>query len=126
MKNASCVTHWSANGILTVRVEGPVDVESLIRYAHKHKDVWVEHACILWDFRLLDPSVLTSESIKNLPETFSAIHGLRAGGRTALLVRKSLELIAKIIVVQNEANDAPVEHRSFCSEADAISWLGAI
>jgi len=98
----------------------------VVNYAYEHNDVWVAHACILWDFRSLDPKVLTSESIRDLPESFKLITGLRAGGRTAVLVEKNLEFIAKIIVVQSETNNSLVEHRSFCSEVDAVSWLRAI
>ena len=127
MRNANSITHGSANGILVVLVAGRADVDSLVNYAHQYQDEWVQHACILWDLRALDPMALTSAAIHDLPESFAAIIDLRTGGRTALLVTKDLELIANFIVVQAEMkNGQRVEHRAFCSEEDATSWLQAI
>ena len=124
--NQNSISHWSADGILRVRVEGHTDVESVVAYAYEYSDTWVQHACILYDFTQLDPNALTSTAIKNLPESFASIVKLRAGGRTALVVPNNLELIAKIIVAQSEATHGLVEHRAFCSEDDAVSWLQAI
>lgn len=124
--NQSCISHWSADGILRVRVEGHTDVDSIVAYAYEYTDAWVQHACILYDLTQLDPNALTSTAIKNLPESFASIVKLRAGGRTALLVQNNLELIAKFIVAQSETAHGLIEHRAFCSEDDAVSWLQAI
>ncbi len=124
--NQSCISHWTADGILRVRVEGHTDVGSVVAYAHEYRDTWVQHACILYDLTQLDPNALTSTAIKNLPESFASIVKLRAGGRTALLVQSNLELLAKFVVAQSETTHGLVEHRAFCSEDDAVSWLQAI
>ncbi len=126
MRNRSSITHCSANGILVVRVEGPADVDSLVNHAHQYQDVWVQHACILYDFTLLEPEALTSAAIRNIPESFDEITELRTGGRTALLVQKDLELIARFVAAQSETTHGRIEIRTFCSEVDAISWLQAI
>lgn len=107
-------------------MEGPVNIDSLVNYVRQHKDEWVQRACILYDFTLLDPEALTSAAIKNVPESFAEITELRAGGRTALLVPKDLELIAKFVAAQSETSHGRIEIRTFCSEVDATSWLRAI
>lgn len=126
MRNPSIITHCSAHGILLVQVEGSTDVDSLVNYAYQYKDVWVQHACVLYDFTLLDPKALTSAAIRDIPELFAEITELRAGGRTALLVQKDLELIGRFIAAQSETAHGRLEIRTFCSKVDAISWLRAI
>lgn len=124
--NQNCISHWTADGILRVRVEGHTEVDSVVAYAHENRDTWVQHACILYDLTQLDPNALTSTAIKNLPESFDSIIKLRAGGRTALLVQNNLELLAKFVVAQSETTHGLVEHRAFCSEDDAVAWLQSI
>ena len=126
MRNPSIITHCSAYGILVVLVEGSTNIVSLVNYAYQHRDVWVEHACIMYDLTLLDPEALTSAAIKNIPELFAKITEQRVGGRTALLVQKDLELIAKFVVAQSETAHGRIEIRTFCTKVDAISWLRAI
>ena len=101
-------------------------LEMLARYAMQYQEVWAQHPCVLWDLRELDPRNVTSDAVLRLPELFAKIHALRAGGRTALLVDKTVEFIAKIVVAQAETNNAPIEQRAFCSEEDALTWLRSI
>jgi hypothetical protein len=59
-----------------------------------------------------------------LPDSFRELTKLRAGDRSAVLVQKEFEVIARFIVAETQAS--PVEFRVFLSEEDALAWLRAI
>ena len=120
------ISHASANGILTVRLKGKVDLDLLTQYVTRHREVWVQHACILYDLLELDLRVVTADYVLKLPDSFREINKLRAGGRTAALVPKELELIAKFTEADYETQDPPVEYRTFLHEEDALAWLRTI
>ena len=122
----SRISHASADGILTVKLEGRVDLDLLTEYVTQHREAWVQHPCVLYDMLELDLSVVTADYVVKLPDSFREINKLRAGGRTAGLVTKEFELIAKYIVADYETQDFPVEFRVFLSEEDAVAWLRAI
>ncbi len=122
----SRISHASADGILTVKLEGRVDLDLVTRYVTQHREVWVQHACILYDLLELDLRVVTVDYVMKLPDSFREINKLRAGGRTAALVPKELELIAKFTEADYETQDPPVEYRTFLHEEDALAWLRAI
>ncbi len=125
-KQGDSISHASTDGILTVRVAGRVAIDTLAGYALMHQDVWALHPCILWDLIELDPRDITSDAVLRMPELFARIHQLRAGGRTALLIQKDAEFLAKIIIAQAETTNAPVEQCAFCSKENALAWLRAI
>ena len=122
----SLISHTSADGILTVKVKGRVPFDSLTKYVAQHREVWVQHPCILYDALGLDLSGVTTDEIIKLPESSREITKLRAGGRTAVLVQKEFELIAKFIVADFESQDSRPEFRIFLHEEDAVAWLRAI
>ena len=93
----SRISHTSANGILTVRVKGRVALDLLTKYITQYSEVWVRHACILWDTLELDLSGVTADEVLQLPDSSKAITKLKAGRRTAVLARKEFALIAKFI-----------------------------
>lgn len=122
----SRISHASAKGILTVKVKGRVDFDSLTRYVAQHREVWVQHACVLYDMVELDLSVVTADAVIKLPDSFKELTKLRSGGRSAVLVQKEFALIARFIVADFETRASPVEFRVFLSEEDALAWLRAI
>ena len=116
----------SADGILTVKLKGRVDLDLLAEYITQHREAWVQHPCILYDTLELDLSGVTADEILQLPESSRETIELRAGGRSAILVKKEFEVIAKYLVVGYESIDSPVELRTFLHEEDAVAWLRAI
>ena len=120
------ISHASDSGILTIKLEGRVDLDSLTKYITQHKEEWVQHPCILWDTLELDLSVETTDGIREWPDAFREIIKLRAGGRTAALVQKEFELIMKFAFAEYETQDSPVEFRTFLHKEDALAWLRAI
>jgi hypothetical protein len=122
----SLISHTSADGILTVKVKGRVPFDSLTKYVAQHREAWVQHPCILYDALELDLSGVTADDVLQLPESTRETIELRAGGRSAILVKKEFEVIAKYLVVGYESIDSPVELRTFLHEEDALAWLRAI
>ena len=65
----SLISHTSADGILTVKVRGRVPFDSMTKYVAQHREVWVQHPCILYDALGLDLSGVTTDEIIKLPES---------------------------------------------------------
>ena len=122
----SRISHASADGILIVKVKGRVRFDSLTKYVAQHREVWVQHACVLYDMLEMDLSVVTADAVIKVPDSFREMTKLRAGGRSAVLVQKEFELIARFVVADFETQAAPVEFGVFLSEEDALAWLRAI
>jgi len=124
--DAPGVTHEVRNDTLHVCVRGSVDLPAITAYATRHQDVWPSHAKILWDLRKFDPSGISSKDILNIPHAFAEIMNLRAGGRSAVLVSKELELVTRVAMALFENQPAQIELRSFLDEAVAKEWLDEI
>ncbi len=122
----SLISHTSADGILAVKVKGRVDLDLLTKYVAQHKEAWVQHACILWDMLELDLSGVTADEVIKVPDSFRELTKLGAGGRSAVLVQKEFELIARFIVADYESQDSPIESRIFLHEEEALAWLRGI
>ncbi|MEM8769868.1 MAG: hypothetical protein AAGE43_20720 [Pseudomonadota bacterium] len=117
------ISHEEQDGLLRVVVAGPATLAFVTAYATRFQDVWSRYQRILWDLRGADPTVLSSEDILNVNHAFGEIMDLRAGGRTALLISKDVELIAKIAIALCEGRDAPVTLRAFLDEPEALVWV---
>ena len=124
--DAAGVTHEVRNDTLHVYVSGSVDLPTVTAYATRHQDVWSSHSKILWDLRKFDPSGVSSKDILNIPHAFAEVMSLRAGGRTAVLVNKEMELVARVAMAIYEDQNAPIELRSFLDEAAARDWLNEL
>ena len=122
----SRISHASADGILTVKLKGRVDLDLLTKYVAQHTEMWAQHPCILWDMLELDLSGVTADEVIKVPDSFRELTKLGAGGRSAVLVQKEFELIARFIVADYESQDSPIESRIFLHEEDALAWLRAI
>lgn len=121
--DAAGVTHEVHNDTLQVYVRGSVDLPTITAYATRHQDVWSSHSKILWDLRNFDPSGISSKDILNIQHAFAEIMNLRAGGRSAVLVNKELDLVARVAMALPENQNSPIELRSFLDEALAREWL---
>lgn len=119
------ISHESSDGLLKVKVSGPVELQAVTMYTTRFQDVWTRHDRVLWDLSDVDPSAITSDDILNLNHAFDEILRLRAGGKTAVIVAKDLELIANVAIGLCDANSAPVTFSAFLEEDEAIVWLNA-
>ncbi len=117
------ISHEEHDGLLRVAVAGLATLSFVTAYATRFQDVWTRHPRILWDLRGADPTALSSEDILNINHAFGEIMDLRAGGRTALLISKDVELIAKIAIALCEGQEAPVTLRAFLDEQEALDWV---
>jgi hypothetical protein len=121
--DAASVSHRVCNGTLRVIVSGSARLQTITAYVTRHQEIWAAYARILWDLRPFDPSGITSTDILNIRHAFGEIMELRAGGRSAILVSKELNLVVKIAMALHPEQDSPVALRSFLNEADALAWL---
>jgi hypothetical protein len=122
-RDAAGISHMACNGTLRVSVSGSVELQTVTAYVIRHQEIWAAHAWILWDLRQFDPSGITSADILNIRHAFGEIMDLRAGGRSAILVSKELDLVVRVAMALQPQQDSPVELRSFLDEADALAWL---
>ena len=121
--DAASITHKVCNGTLRVIVSGSVGLQTMTTYVTRHQETWVANARILWDLRQFDPSGITSADILNIRHAFGEIMEMRAGGRSALLVSKELDLVARVALALHPEQESPIEIQSFLAEADALAWL---
>ena len=117
------ISHEERDGLLEVTVAGPATLSFVTAYVTRFQDVWTRFPRTLWDLRDADPTALTSEDILNINHAFAEVMDLHPGARTALLIRKDVELIAKIAIALCEGRDAPVALRAFLDAGEAEDWL---
>jgi hypothetical protein len=122
---AASITHRICRGTLKVIVSGPVGLQDVTAYVTRHQEIWAAHDKVLWDLRQFNPSGVSSADILNIRHAFGEIIDMRAGGRSAVLVSKDLNLVVRVAMALREDRDFPLEMRSFLDEAEALSWLDA-
>ena len=121
------ISHDDDSGILVVVVEGPADVGSIVAYTGQHIDVWANNPRLLWDFRRMDFTNVSSYEIRNLTSLFSEANDRRSGGRSAMLVEDGHGFgLGRMVLTYSEIHKAPVEHQLFQSKRDAEAWLREI
>lgn len=120
------VTHETREGVLTVTLVGRAGVQILTNYVAEHIGEWVAHDKLIYDLRRWDLDSLTVDAFHGLPESFSAVHKLRAAGRAALVIQPHLEELANILIAIYESSNLPVELAYFFELEPAESWLAAL
>ena len=121
--NGGHIYHEMRDGILWVILTGRVSLSTATTYATVNQDLWQGSPRILWDLRAFDPSGVSSQDILNIQHAFAEIAAGRAGGRSAVLVGKALDLVARVAITLSDRPDKPVAVRSFLDEEDARRWL---
>ena len=122
---AGSISHEVLEGTLWVRVVGSLDLTDVTAYVTRHQAEWASRDRILWDLRNFDPSGVTSNDILNIQHAFGEIMELRAGGRSAVVLRKELDLVVRVAMALREHQSGHIELRSFLDEAEAVAWLEA-
>ncbi len=120
------IRHEIKGDVLRVSVCGPVTLQQLTTYVTRWQNEWVSQRRVLWNLTNTVASNITSQDILNVDQSFAEILARRSGGRTAILVGKDLELIARISIVLLQNRSVPVELEVFLSEDDALAWLNEI
>lgn len=120
------ISHEPRGGLLRVNVSGLVELSTITAYVIRHQQIWTEHSRVLWDLRKTDPTAVTSQDLLNIRHAFAEIMSKRRGGRTAVVVSRDLDLVARLTIALSDDQEAPVTIRSFLREKDAISWLNEI
>ena len=117
------ISHETENATLKVLLRGSVALSEVTAYVTRYQDVWIAHSKVLWDLRGFDPSGVSSNDILNIRHAFGEIMELRTGGRSAVLVSKELDLVARVALALGENHEGPVQLRSFLDETQALKWL---
>ena len=120
------ISHEISDGLLRVNVAGVVELAAITAYVIRHQQIWTEHRRVLWDLRKTDPAAVTSQDLLNIRHAFAEIMSKRRGGRTAVVVSRDLDLVARLTIALSDDQESPVTIRSFLREKDAISWLNEI
>ncbi len=121
--NTAGISHEASEGTLRVTVTGSVSLQTVTAYVTRNQEEWAAHAKVLWDLRQFDPTGVTSQDILNIRHAFGEIIEMRAGGRSAVVVSKELDLVVRVAMALREHNVGHLEIRSFLEEADAQAWL---
>ena len=117
------IQHNIENGILHVTVAGSIRIPELAAYARAHIDDWSNCRGVVWDMRDLEFFGFSLESLLGMPDEFAEVRVARAGGRTALVVRKRDDLLGEMVVNLATAPDWQIERQVFLSIEDALAWL---
>lgn len=125
MPIAPKISHKIEDDVLHVTVEGWVKVSEMAAYASDHIVVWASSPRLIWDLRTTIFFDISSEVLTSMSDTFTEAHGVRAGWRTALVVREQETLLGDLVVELTKSNNVPVEHQIFRSVNEARSWLFA-
>jgi hypothetical protein len=121
--DAGHMTHEVRSGTLWVTVTGSVGMAAATGYVTSHQEIWSAQSRIVWDLRAFDPSGVSSQDILNIPHAFAEIMELRAGGRTAVIVGKELDLVSRLAIALGEDRKRHISIRSFLDEQSAEAWL---
>jgi hypothetical protein len=98
-------------------------IPEIVAYATAHIDDWSSCTGLVWDLRELEFFEVSLDSLLGMSEEFAQVNAARAGGRTALVVKKRDDILGKMIVDLAISQDGYIEHRVFLSIEDALEWL---
>ncbi len=121
--NDGGISHEVRGGILRVVLTGSVSLTAATAYATLHQELWSANPGILWDLRAFDPSGISSQDVLNIPHAFAEVMALRPGGRSAVVVGKELDLVARVAIALYDDQENPVTVRSFLEKSAACDWL---
>ena len=80
---------------------------------------------VLWDFTEGTLAGISRDGLRELIERLRQFAGVRAGGRTALVVPKDVDYgIGRVLEVLIEMTEIPFRVRAFRDMAEATAWLG--
>jgi hypothetical protein len=80
---------------------------------------------VLWDFSKASLSRISSNQIETILDYIKQHAEKRAGGKTAIVVSKTLEYgMSRMIQTLSELISIPLEIKIFRSIEEAVQWLG--
>ena len=66
---------------------------------------------------------ISLDSIQGMSDDFADVNLARAGGRTAIVVKKRDDILGEMLVNFANSHEVPVEHRMFLAMQDGMVWL---
>lgn len=109
--------------ILVTEMVGRAGINVLMDHVRSHFDLWAQHDRLIYDVSDWNVASLTSDGLRQLPDSFGALMAVREKTWVALVIAPHLEDLAKILVAIYEAEELPVEITYFFDREAAESWL---
>ena len=109
--------------ILVTEMVGRAGVNVLMDHVRSHYDLWAQHDRLIYDVSDWDVESLTSDGLRQLPDSFRTLITMREMTWVALVIAPHLEDLAKILVAIYASEELPVEITYFFDRASAESWL---
>ena len=117
------VRHESRGLILVTELIGRAGINVLMDHVRSHYDEWLLHDRLIYDVSDWDVESLTSDALRQLPESFKSLIAAREHTWVAVVIAPHLEDLAKILVAIFETEDVPVQITYFFDQPAAEDWL---
>lgn len=117
------VSHEVQGSILVTELVGRAGINVLRDHVMSHYDLWAAHDQLIYDVSEWNVESLTSDALRDLPESFRPLISAREQAWVALVIQPHLEELARILLAIFEAEGVPVELRYFFDRPSAAGWL---
>ncbi len=117
------VRHEVRDTILITEMVGRAGINVLMDHVRSHYEVWAEHNRLIYDVSEWNVDSLTSDGLRQLPDSFRALIATRQRSCVALVIAPHLEDLAKILVAIYESEGLPVAMNYFFTREAAEAWL---
>lgn len=117
------VKHEIRGSILVTEMIGRAGINVLMDHVRSHYDEWALYCRLIYDVRAWNVDSLTSDGLRQLPNSFGPLIAIREKTWVALVITPHLEDLAKILVAIYESEDLPVEITYFFDQESAERWL---
>ena len=117
------VKHEARGPILITEMVGRAGINVLMDHVRSHHDEYAEHDRLIYDVSNWDVGSLTSESLRQLPDSFRSLISIRERTLAAIVIAPHLEELAKVLVAIYQAEASTVELTYFFDRDSAVQWL---
>ena len=117
------VRHEARGTILVTEMVGRAGINVLMDHVRSHYDEWLQHDRLIYDVSNWDVDALTSDALRQLPESFKSLISARGKTWVALVIAPHLEDLARILLAIYESEDVSVEIDYFFDQPAAETWL---
>lgn len=117
------VKHEVQGPVLVAEMIGRAGINVLMDHVRSHYDEWAAHDRLIYDVSNWDVGSLTSDALRQLPDSFKSLISIRGKTWVALVIAPHLEELAKVLVAIYEAEASTVELTYFFDREAALGWL---
>ncbi len=117
------VKHEVQGPILITDMIGRAGINVLMDHVRSHHDEWAAHDRLIYDVSQWDVGSLTSDALRQLPDSFRSLISIRERTWVAIVIAPHLEELAKILLAIFETEAETVELTYVFDRQAAIDWL---